>query len=550
MRADAGPASADAIRAAVARTGMSAQELLADRKSEPADNRRLRSQAILTAASGVSLALGVILHAWMTGSIGAALVEGNLVPVPAVAAYIVAIALGGRFVLIKAWYAARRLRPDMNLLMAIAVVGAIAIGDWLEAATVAFLFALSLALEGWSIGRARRAIAALLDLAPPIARLVDGSGAEREVPADEVSVGARFIVKPGERVALDGKVVAGASDVNQAPITGESIPVSKQIGAEVFAGTINGEGALEIESTRRAEDTTLARIIELVEAAQSRRSSSEQWVEKFARIYTPVVMALAFAVAIFPPLIAGAPWDAWLYCALVLLVIACPCALVISTPVSIVAALAAAARAGVLVKGGAYIELPARLRAIAFDKTGTLTEGRPVVLGFYPLNGHAENEVLARAAALEARSGHPLARAVVDFAATRGVVAAPAAEVQILPGKGVIGKFEGRSFWLGSHRYLEERAQETAEVHDQAADPEHQGRTIVVIGNEAHVCGLLAIADTIRQEAVEATRRPGRHRASGHAYRGQPRDRREHRQASWHRRDQSRVAAGGQGRRD
>ncbi len=509
VAADAAAGSAEAIRAAVARTGMRAEEWRPDGQSaKPSDKGGRRAQTALTAASGACVIIGVALHAWITGSLGAVFAEGvgRSVPLPAMAAYTVAIILGGRYVVVKAWYAARRLRPDMNLLMTVAVVGAILIGDWLEAAIVAFLFALSLTLEGWSVGRARRAIAALLELAPPIARLVEARGAEREVPAAEVPVGARFVVKPGERVPLDGRVVTGTSAVNQAPITGESIAVSKQPNSEVFAGTINGEGALEIESTKQAGDTTLAHIIKLVEAAQSRRSASEQWVEKFARVYTPAVMFVAIAVAVIPPLAMHAAWDMWFYRALVLLVIACPCALVISTPVSIVAALAAAAHAGVLVKGGAYIELPGRLKAIAFDKTGTLSEGRPVVLAVQPLNGHSEQELVARAAALEARSGHPLARAIMEFARHRGIDPAPAEEVRILPGQGVTGRIRGRSFWLGSHRYLEGRAQETAELHDRAESLERQGRTVVVVGNEAHVCGLIAIADTVRPETADAMR--------------------------------------------
>jgi len=511
IASDAGPVSAETIRTAVARTGMSAEELQAGRQVAPARDRRHRMQAILTAASGFFVAAGVALHAWTTGSLGAAFGigtggPGTGIPLTAMAAYAAAIAIGGRYVVAKAWYAARRLRPDMNLLMTVAVAGAVLLGDWLEAATVAFLFALSLALEGWSVGRARRAIAALLELAPPTARLIDATGVEREVPADEIPVGARFVVRPGERIPLDGRVVAGSSAVNQAPITGESIPVSKQADAEVFAGTINGEGALEVKSTKRAEDTTLAHIISLVEAAQSRRSPSEQWVEKFARVYTPAVMVLAIAVAVMPPLILGAAWGAWFYRALVLLVIACPCALVISTPVSIVAALAAAASAGVLVKGGAYLELPGRLKAIAFDKTGTLSAGHPVVLALQPLNGHSEDDLLARAAALEARSGHPLARAILEFAGARGVNPGPAEDVQILPGKGVTGKFQGRDFWLGSHRYLEERAQETPELHNQAETLQREGRTVVVIGNEDHVCGMIAIADTVRPETAESVR--------------------------------------------
>ncbi|RMD64737.1 MAG: cadmium-translocating P-type ATPase, partial [Alphaproteobacteria bacterium] len=401
---------------------------------------------------------------------------------------------------------------DMNLLMVIAVAGAIVIGEWFEAATVSFLFALSLLLESWSIARARHAIAQLLDLAPPIVRLKHDSGEETQVPASTVAVGSRFIVKPGERIPLDGRVVAGISAVNQAPITGESLPVPKEPGSDVFAGTINGEGALEIESTRAVGDTTLARIIRLIEEAQSRRARAEQWVERFARVYTPVVIVLAIAVFLLPPLAAGAPWDAWFYRALVLLVIACPCALVISTPVSIVSALTASARHGVLIKGGTYIERPADLKAIAFDKTGTLTRGQPSVARVVPLNGHSETELLERAAALEVRSAHPLAQAIVAQAERIGITPQAAEDVQVLPGKGVTGRYRGRDFWLGSHRYLLERAQETPDVAARAEDLERDGHTVVVVGNAIHVCGLIAIADTLRPQAraaVQALRARG-----------------------------------------
>lgn len=236
----------------------------------------------------------------------------------------------------------------------------------------------------------------------------------------------------GERIALDGRVVAGSSSVNQAPITGESVPVEKEVGGDVFAGTINGDGTLTVEATKAADDTTLARIIRMVEEAHSRRAPSEQWVERFARVYTPAVMMLALLVFLIPPLLFGAAWHEWFYRALVLLVIPCPCALVISTPVSIVAALAASARSGVLIKGGAFIELPARLKAIAMDKTGTLTRGEPDVVRVMPFNGHTEAELLARAAALESRSTHPLARAVLRHAEEKGVRLVPAEDVQVL----------------------------------------------------------------------------------------------------------------------
>jgi len=500
--------SADAIRAAVARTGMRAEEWQSVPRQEPATDRRQRQiQVVLTGASGCFVALGVAVHAWIHGGLADAFgvtsqIGAHAIPLPAIAAYALAIAAGGRYVIVKAWYAVRRLRPDMNLLMTVAVIGAIAIGEWFEAATVAFLFALSLALERWSVGRARRAIAALLDLAPPVVRLMGDEGNERVVLAATVDVGAVFIVKPGERIPLDGRVTAGTSAVNQAPITGESMPVAKQPGADVFAGTINGDGALQVEATRRADDTTLAHIIKLVESAQTRRTHIEQWVDRFARIYTPIIMAFAIAIALVPPVAFDGTWAVWFYRALVLLVIACPCALVISTPVSIVAAIACAARAGILVKGGEYLEAAARLQAFAFDKTGTLTEGQPVVLELQPLNGHTEVELLQRAAALEARSGHPLAKAITGFATSRGIGITPAEDVQISPGKGVTGRVRGRAFWLGSHRYLEERGQETPDVHERAVAHQRQGRTVIIIGNDTHVCGLVMVADTVRRNAA------------------------------------------------
>ncbi len=506
---DAERVSAEEVHEAVRRTGMTAVEWREDDEEiKRASERHHRMQARLTVLSGLSVLAGLALHVWLAGGFAEALRlfaghDGQAMPLPEAVAYALAIVFGARYVVVKAWYAARALRPDMNLLMVIAVAGAVGIGEWFEAATVTFLFALSLLLESWSVGRARRAIAQLLDLAPPIVRLKLDSGEEREIPASEAPIGSRFVVRPGERIALDGRVVSGASAINQAPITGESVPISKEPGAEIFAGTINGEGALEVESTKAAEDTTLARIIRLVEEAHGRRARAEQWVEKFARIYTPAVIVLAIAVFLLPPLIFGGAWDDWFYRALVLLVIACPCALVISTPVSIVSALAASARQGVLVKGGTYIEQPARLKAIAFDKTGTLTRGEPAVVGVVPLNGHTEQELLERAAALEAHSTHPLAQAIVDYANQIGVAPKPAEGARVLPGKGVTGRFRGEEFWLGSHRYLLERGQETTEVSERAETLEREGRTVVVIGNQNHVCGLIAVADTVRSDASQ-----------------------------------------------
>ncbi|MFV2067790.1 MAG: heavy metal translocating P-type ATPase [Pirellulales bacterium] len=505
--------SAEAVIQAVARTGMRGEiwQEGAPENGQAGFWQQYGRGLLTTAAAGFGAA-GFLAHAWLAGGIMVALgsegkgVAGG-VPLVSISLYLLGIVAGGWYVLPKALRAAVALRPDMNLLMTIAILGAAAIGEWFEAVTVACLFSVSLLLESWSVGRPRRAIAALMNLAPATARVRDADGREAEVPPEEVALGAVFLVRPAEKIALDGRVVRGASDVNQAPITGESVPVPKSQGAEVFAGTINGDGVLEVECTKPAGDTTLAHIIRMVGEAQSRRAPSEQWVERFARVYTPAVMGLAAAVFLVPPLLLGGEWFDWLYRSLVLLVIACPCALVISTPVSVVAALAAAARNGVLIKGGVYVEAPAHLQAIAMDKTGTLTEGKPSLVDVVPMSGHDEMELLERAAALESHSNHPLARAIVAAARERGVTIPGADAFEIVQGKGATGRIGGKPYWLGSHRYLEERQQETPAVHEQLEAMQQAGRTVVVVGNDTHVCGFITLADSLRPTASETLKR-------------------------------------------
>lgn len=487
------------VLAAIERTGLKADPWQVEQQNWDELSFWQRNQrTVLTAVSGLFGLAGLVVQL--------AAGETEAVPLVAIALYSIGIVTGLLMVLPKAWRSLVALRPDMNLLMSVAVVGAVLIGEWFEGATVAFLFSFSLLLESWSVGRARRAIASLMDLSPPTAHVRDDSGELNDVAPADVSVGSIVVVRPGERVPLDGKVVSGISGVNQAPITGESVPVEKEPGDEVFAGTINGDGSLEIESTKAANDTTLARIIKMVGDAGSKRAPSEKWVEKFAAVYTPVVMLSALLILIVPPLAFGGDWSDWLYRSLVLLVIACPCALVISTPVSVVAALAAAARNGVLIKGGVFIELPSRLKAIAMDKTGTLTQGRPAVVDVVPLGGHDEEELLTRAGALEQNSNHPLARAIVEETERRGMTIATADEFEIIQGKGASGKFNGKTYWLGSHRYLEQRGQETPEVHEQLEAMQEAGRTVVVIGNDHHVCGFITLADAIRDESREAVK--------------------------------------------
>ena len=495
---------ANAVVAAVGRTGMRAEFWETDAPRATRDTFwQRRGRTALTGISGACTAAGFLLHVVLAGSVLAALGSEGMgfssdIPGAVKLVYLVAIMAGAWYVVPKAWYSLVRLRPDMNLLMTLAVIGAVAIGEWFEAAVVSFLFALSLALESWSVGRARRAVEALMAIAPPTVRRIRNDGSTEEVSPTVLLVGERFSVLPGERIALDGTVLRGASDVNQAPITGESVPVPKEPGMQVFAGTINGDGALEVEATKLAGETTLAQIIRMVGEAQSRRAPSEQWVDKFARYYTPAVLAISVLIAIAPPLIFGGTWSDWVYRALVLLVIGCPCALVISTPVSIVAGLAAAAKNGVLIKGGVHLESPGGLKAIALDKTGTLTEGRPRVVDIVPMNGHTESELLERVAAMEAQSDHPLARAISEHVRTIGITPLSASEFKIIQGKGATGRIDGKAYWLGSHRYLEERNQETPEVHDMLEELSATGRTVVVVGNEEHVCGFIALADTIR----------------------------------------------------
>jgi Zn2+/Cd2+-exporting ATPase len=500
-----GAVTSDALVAGIAKTGMRAEPWHERPASPESSVAAAWGRAITTGLSGALLAAGFIAHFAADGWQAAMGSDESLATSPATTLFYLAAAIaGGWFVLPKAWRSLVRLRPDMNLLMTVAVVGAIFIQQYFEAATVAFLFALSLVLESWSVGRARNAIAALMTLTPPTARVADSNGREVMLDVSDVPLGSRVVVLPGEKLPLDGRVEKGETTVDQAPITGESRPVPKSPGSEVYAGTINQDGAIEFISTKPASDTTLARVIRLVGEARSKRSPSEQWVEQFARYYTPAVMALAVAVMVLPPLVGGGSWSRWFYEGLVLLVIACPCALVISTPVSIVAALAAAARRGVLVKGGQFMEAPSRLKAIALDKTGTLTETRHEIGTIVPLSGHTEAEVLELAAAVEARSEHPLAKAVLRAAAARGIEPMPARDYQAIQGKGATATIDGRLIWLGSHRLLEERGQETPEMHQQLEDMERDGSSVIVLGRNHHVCGFLALADEVRDEALPA----------------------------------------------
>ena len=494
----------DEVAELVASTGMTAKLWDAENASED-QAAHLARQRLFTALSGGFWAAGFIWHLIETGLGGAVGIfsgHGDApMPLVEIGFFAAAILFGVWLVAPKAWSSARRVSPDMNLLMVVAVVGAIALGEFFEAATVAFFFSLSLYLESWSVGRARNAVSALLDLAPPTARIVRDDGSEADVPAAEVIVGDRFVVRGGDRIPLDGEVTEGAGAVDQAPITGESALVPKETGDEVYAGTINGEGTLTVRATKAASDTVLAKIIRMVGDAHARRAPVEQWVAKFARIYTPIVMVLAIAIAVLPPLVMGGAWDYWFYNALVLLVIACPCALVISTPVSIVAALTASARAGVLIKGGAYVEAPGRTTALAMDKTGTITMGEPEVAAVHPLNGASALELMTLAASLEVRSSHPLARAILTRSEIDGVGISPAEDTRTVPGRGLEGRAGGKSIWLGSDRFAEEKGFGGAIPTDLRDRIENAGSTLVAVGDEAGVTGILELRDRIRPDA-------------------------------------------------
>ena len=417
---------------------------------------------------------------------------------------LVAVFTGGLSTYKKGWIALKNRNLNMNALMSIAVTGAMLIGHWPEAAMVMVLFALAEVIEAKSLDRARNAIRGLLDLTPEQATVQQADGTWREVSAKQIVVGSRARVKPGERIALDGEVLEGRSTVNQAPITGESLPVEKSPGDSVFAGTINESGSFEYRVTALANNSTLARIIHAVEAAQGSRAPTQRFVDQFARWYTPVVFGVAIAVALLPPLFMGAAWLDWIYRALVLLVVACPCALVISTPVSIVSGLAAAARHGILIKGGVYLEEGRKLRWLALDKTGTITHGKPAQTDFVTWGNALASDSRSIAASLAARSDHPVSKAVAQAAQTDGVALLDVAEFNALPGRGVQGQINGATYHLGNHRMLEELGQCTPELEQRIAALETAGKTVVMLVGAKAVHALFAVADTIKDSSRTA----------------------------------------------
>jgi Cd2+/Zn2+-exporting ATPase len=425
-----------------------------------------------------------------------------------VGVYLGAIVVGGLPIFRAAVAGLRARHLDMNVLMSAATVGAVGIGEWAEAASVVVLFAAGNALQIYAIDRTRVAVRALVRLAPKEV-LVKRGGTEVIVPADEVEVGDTVVVRPGERLAVDGRVIEGSSAVDEAPVTGESVPVEKGPGDEVYSGSLNGQGGLLVEATKRAGDSTLQRIARLVEEAQASKAPAEQFVDRFSRVYTPVVVAVAIVLAVVPPLLGGG-FSEWFYRALALLIIACPCALVISTPVTVVSGIGAASRRGILVKGGAALEAGGKLKALAFDKTGTLTEGRPIVSRTVALNGKGEAEVLALAASLERRSEHPLAHAILTAAG--GSELRRVSGFKSIAGRGAEGEVDGKRYLIGSPRLFDEKGIALDRAAQALEAIERAGETPVVLGDADGPLAVFGLADSLRPDAkatVDALRESG-----------------------------------------
>ncbi|MCQ6259074.1 heavy metal translocating P-type ATPase [Pseudomonas sp. Q11] len=417
---------------------------------------------------------------------------------------LVSILSGGLGTYKKGWIALKNRNLNINALMSIAVTGAVLIGQWPEAAMVMFLFTVAELIEAKSLDRARNAISGLMQMAPEQATVQQADGTWQVQAVKAITLGARVRVRPGERVGLDGDVVAGRSTIDQAPITGESLPVEKTVGDKVFAGTINQAGELEYTVTAAADHSTLARIIHAVEQAQGSRAPTQRFVDQFSKIYTPAVFVLALAVAVIPPLFMGATWFDWIYRALVLLVVACPCALVISTPVTIVSGLAAAARKGILIKGGVYLEGGHKLDYLALDKTGTITHGKPVQTDYVPLDPTVEASAPALAASLAARSDHPVSHAIANAAVDNQLAPHAVDNFAALPGRGVRGDINGQTYHLGNHRLVEDLGLCSPALEEKLFALEKQGKSVVLLLDATGPLALFAVADTVKDSSREA----------------------------------------------
>lgn len=420
-------------------------------------------------------------------------------PIPGVALYLAAIGAGGWEIVWRALLSLRHARLDVNVLMSGAAIGAVILGDHAEGAAVLVLYSLSLLLESLSVDRTQRAITSLLTLAPPTTIVLSAEG-RRTVPAEQVLPGEIVLIRPGDRIPLDGVVVAGVSSVDQSPVTGESLPVFKEPGDAVHAGTLNARGALEVRVTARADGSLLRQIAEFVEQARTRKTATQSLTERFARWYVPGVFLAALGLATVPPLFFGGSFEEWFYRSLTVLVISCPCALLLSTPMAVVSALTAGLRVGALIRGGSVLERLAEIRVVAMDKTGTLTHGRHRVTTVMRLDSLSEEEVLRAAAAMEARSEHPLADALLQHALTRGISpeTAEVGDFSALPGRGIQASVDGRALHLGNHSLIEALGVCSPGLEEQIATMEKQGETVLVLSDSERPLGLIGLKDTAR----------------------------------------------------
>jgi len=460
-------------------------------------NRRTKTETIepnkgipVTTISGFLLAIGILVSFTSVSSIFATLLFASV------------IVISGYKPAKSAFYAIKSGSLDMNVLMASAALGAALIGQWSEGATVVWLFALGTTLQNKSIDKTRDSLRSLMNLAPEEA-WVKVNGNLIQKPVEDLSIGTIIVVKPGEKIPLDGEVIEGTSTINQAPITGESIPVDKEIGDSVYAGTINESGSLEVKVTKLVADTAIARIIHLVEEAQEKKAPTQAFVDRFARIYTPIVFGLAILILVFPPLFGFGIWSEWIYKGLELLVVACPCALVISTPVAIVSAIGNAAKNGVLIKGGSFLEIAGSLKAIAFDKTGTLTEGKPKVSEVFTWEG-TEEELLAIARTIEEYSKHPIALAIRNYVVERNIDMKKGESFKAIVGKGAQATIDGVQYYAGNPKLFEDMGISIGDRKEQVQNLQNEGNTLVLVGTHTKIMGIVAVADTVREITLNA----------------------------------------------
>lgn len=479
--------SVDAIISEVSKIGYKASLPLNRQSMQKVSNNRENGLVIL---SGGLIALGFL------GSFS------NISPMLSTILYAVAMVISGYRPAKSAFYSIKSRSLDMNVLMSAAAIGAALIGEWLEGATVVWLFAIGNYLQNKSIERTRDSIRNLMDLAPPEAWVKIGTEIIKK-PVEEINVGDLIVVKPGDKIPLDGEIIHGESSINQAPITGESIPVDKTMGDSVYAGTINEHGSLDIKVTKLVEDTTISKIINLVEEAQEQKAPTEAFVDKFASIYTPIVFILALVIMVLPPLFEFGTWGEWFYKGLELLVVACPCALVISTPVAIVSAIGNAAKNGVLIKGGTFLEKAGAITAVAFDKTGTLTEGRPRVTEIKLLNG-SEDDLLSTALTLEVYSTHPIAQAIVTYANEKGILPKNGDSFKNIVGKGVQAVIQEEICYAGNLKLFEELNHSLEKVKQHVLKLQSKGKSVVIIGSQEKIIGIIAVSDTIRETSASA----------------------------------------------